>query len=165
MPIPQGTLPTAPVVLGTPIPQESLPTTPSVPPQGHRRGRYTRQGTQPRERQFNQSIDPPFTEDLNLPALGEEDQAPVREFYTALNDDKMHSCLRCQERWFDMKRNSLQICSRYIGRDRKRAPDEPYFFSATNNLDFGEVPGNLPDLTMVEEMLIARIHVHVKQRP
>ncbi|XP_044714777.1 ATP-dependent DNA helicase PIF1 [Hirsutella rhossiliensis] len=61
-----------------------------------------------------------------------------------------------------MKRNSLKICSRCIGRDRKKTPHEPYFFSAANNLDFGEVPGNLPDLTMVEEMLIARVHVHVK---
>ncbi|RTE67827.1 hypothetical protein BHE90_017799, partial [Fusarium euwallaceae] len=118
-PIPQDTLPTAPVVLGTPIPQESLPTTPSLLPQGHRRGRYTRQGTfnprsrpQPQERQFDQIVDPPFTGDLNLPALSEEDQALVREFYTALNDDKMHSCIRCREHWFDMKRNSLKVCSR-----------------------------------------------------
>ncbi|KAH7109145.1 hypothetical protein EDB81DRAFT_429060 [Dactylonectria macrodidyma] len=62
----------------------------------------------------------------------------------------MHSCIHCREHWFDMKRNSLQICSRCIGRDRERAPDEPYFFSATNNLDFGEVPGNLPDLTFLQ---------------
>ncbi|KAM4063728.1 hypothetical protein HRG_012510 [Hirsutella rhossiliensis] len=61
-----------------------------------------------------------------------------------------------------MKRISLKIYSRCIGRDRKKAPDEPYFFSATSNLDFREVPGNLPDPTMAEEMLIARIHVHVK---
>ncbi|KAM4060930.1 ATP-dependent DNA helicase PIF1 [Hirsutella rhossiliensis] len=61
-----------------------------------------------------------------------------------------------------MKRNSLKICSRCIGRDRKKAPNEPYFFSAANHLDFGEIPANLPDLTMVEEMLIARVHVHVK---
>ncbi|XP_044723694.1 ATP-dependent DNA helicase PIF1 [Hirsutella rhossiliensis] len=74
----------------------------------------------------------------------------------------MQSCIRCQERWFDMKRNSLKICSRCIGRDRKKAPNEPYFFSAANHLDFGEIPANLPDLTMVEEMLIARVHVHVK---
>ncbi|KAJ3455383.1 hypothetical protein MRS44_013983 [Fusarium solani] len=161
-PISQSTLPTPPVVLGTPLPQESLPTTPSLLPQGHRRGRYARQGTQPQERQFNQIVDPPFTGDLNLPALSEEDQALVREFYTALNNDKMHSCLRCQERWFDMKQNSLGICSRCISRDRERTPNEPYFFSAANNLDFGEVPGNLPGLTMVEEMLIARVHVHVK---
>ncbi|KAH7112620.1 hypothetical protein B0J13DRAFT_488805, partial [Dactylonectria estremocensis] len=103
-PIPQGTLPTAPVVLGTPISQESFPATPSLLPQGHCRGRYTRQGTfnprprpEPQERQFDQIVDPPFTGDLNLPALSEEDQALVREFYTALNDDKMHSCIRCRE--------------------------------------------------------------------
>ncbi|KAH6982410.1 hypothetical protein EDB80DRAFT_592980, partial [Ilyonectria destructans] len=96
-PIPQGTLPTAPVVLGTPIPRESFPTTPSLLPQGHRRGRYTRQGAHAQERQFDQIVDPPFTADLNLPALSEEDQALVREFYTALNDDKMHSCIRCRE--------------------------------------------------------------------
>ncbi|KAM4062077.1 hypothetical protein HRG_013537 [Hirsutella rhossiliensis] len=33
--------------------------------------------------------------DLNLPVLSEEDQELMREFYTALNDDKMHSCIRC----------------------------------------------------------------------
>ncbi|KAH6973932.1 hypothetical protein EDB80DRAFT_742755, partial [Ilyonectria destructans] len=113
-PIPQGTLPTAPVVLGTPLPQESFPTTPSLLSQSHRRGRYTRQGAHAQERQFDQIVDPPFTGDLNLPALSEEDQALVREFYTALNDDKMHSCIRCREHWFDMKRNSLKICSRCI---------------------------------------------------
>ncbi|EEU38460.1 uncharacterized protein NECHADRAFT_88634 [Fusarium vanettenii 77-13-4] len=161
-PIPQGTLPTPPVVLGTPIPQESFPTTPSLLPQGHRRGRYTRQSAHAEERQFDQIVDPPFIGDLNLPALSEEDQALVREFYTALNDDQMHSCIRCREHWFDMKRNSLKICSRCISRDRERTPNEPYFFSAANNLDFGEVPGNLPGLIMVEEMLIARVHVHVK---
>ncbi|RTE68110.1 hypothetical protein BHE90_017513, partial [Fusarium euwallaceae] len=118
-PIPEGTLPTVPVVLGTPIPQESLPATPPLLPQGHRRGRYTRQGIvnprprpQLQERQFDQIVDPPFTGDLDLPALSEEDQALVQEFYTALDDDKMHSCIRCREHWFDMKRNSLKVCSR-----------------------------------------------------
>lgn len=94
-PIPPSTLSAAPVVLGTPIPQESLPITPSLPPQNKRRGRYTRQRTfnprpwpQPQERQFNQIVDSPFTGDLNLPPLSEEDQVLVREFYSALNDDK-----------------------------------------------------------------------------
>ncbi|KJZ70103.1 hypothetical protein HIM_10506 [Hirsutella minnesotensis 3608] len=167
--IPQGTLPTAPVVLGTPILEDPPPTTPSTLPQAHRRGRYTRQGTsnprtrpQPQERQFDRIVDPPLTGDLTLPALSEEDQVLVRAFHTALTEDKMHSCIRCKERWFDMKRNGLKVCSRCISRDGKRGPNEPYFFSAANNLDFGEVPGNLPDLTMVEEMLIARVHVHVK---
>ncbi|KJZ69477.1 hypothetical protein HIM_11139 [Hirsutella minnesotensis 3608] len=164
-PIPQDILPTAPVapvVLGTPIPEQSLPTTPSFLPRGHRRGRYTRQGAQAQERQFDRIVDPPLTGDLSLPALSEEYQVLVREFHTALTEDKMHSCIRCKERWFDMKLNGLKICSRCISRDGKRGPNEPFFFSAANNLDFGEVPGNLPDLTMVEEMLIARVHVHVK---
>ena len=108
-PIPQNTLPTPLVVLDTPLPQESLPTAPSLVQQGHRRGRYIRQNPQPQERQFNQKVDPPFIGDLNLPALSEEDQALVREFYTALNEDKMHNCIRCHELWFHMKRNSLGI--------------------------------------------------------
>lgn len=148
-------------MLGTPIPQESLPPTPSLPPQARRRGCYARLSSQPQERQFDQIVDPPFTGELNLPGLSEEYQALVRQFYTSLNGDKMHRCLRCKERWFDMKRNSLSICSRCRSRDRKRASDEPYFFSAANNLDFREVPNNLPDLMMVEEMLIARVHVYV----
>ncbi|KAH7119472.1 hypothetical protein B0J13DRAFT_457717, partial [Dactylonectria estremocensis] len=168
-PIPRGTLPTAPVVLGTPISQESFPTTLSLLPQGHHRGRYTRQGTfnpwsrpQPQERQFDQIVDPPLTADLNLPVFSEEDQTLVQEFYTALTNDKMHSCIRCQERWFDMKRNSSKSCSCCISQDKERAPNEPYFFSTANNLNFGEVPGNLPNLTIVKEMLIARVHVHMK---
>ncbi|KPM41462.1 hypothetical protein AK830_g5074 [Neonectria ditissima] len=54
-----------------------------------------------------------------LPALSEEeeDQALVRDFYTALDEDKMRSCIRCQEHWLDMKRNSFKICSRCVSRD------------------------------------------------
>ncbi|EEU33917.1 uncharacterized protein NECHADRAFT_55879, partial [Fusarium vanettenii 77-13-4] len=105
-----------------------------------------------------------FIGDLDLPALSEEDWALVREFYTALNDDKMHSCICCREYWFDMKKNSLGVCSRCISRDRERTADEPYFFSAANSLDFGEVPGNLPSLMIVKEMLIARVYVYVKYK-
>jgi hypothetical protein len=36
------------------------------------------------------------------------------------------------------------------------------FFSEENNLHFGDVPTHLPELTQVEEMLIARVHVHVQ---
>ncbi|PTB48151.1 hypothetical protein M431DRAFT_35782, partial [Trichoderma harzianum CBS 226.95] len=91
------------VVLGTPIPRSTQSTTPVVvlstpiPPQARRRGRYARQSSQPQERQFDQIVDPPFTGDLNLPALSKEDQGLGQQFYTALNDDKMQSCPRCQE--------------------------------------------------------------------
>ncbi|KAM4062456.1 PIF1-like helicase [Hirsutella rhossiliensis] len=53
------------------------------------------------------------------------------------------------------------ICSRCYRKDDKRGPDEPYFFSAENLLDFGPVPTRLPELTPTEEALIARVHVHV----
>ncbi|KJK85038.1 hypothetical protein H633G_11133 [Metarhizium anisopliae BRIP 53284] len=53
------------------------------------------------------------------------------------------------------------ICSRCYRKDEKRGPDEPYFFSAENHLDFGPVPTRLPELTPTEESLIARVHVHV----
>ncbi|KAM4062414.1 ATP-dependent DNA helicase PIF1 [Hirsutella rhossiliensis] len=53
------------------------------------------------------------------------------------------------------------ICSRCYRKDEKRGPDEPYFFSAENQLDFGPVPTRLPELTPTEEALIARVHVHV----
>ncbi|KAG4268366.1 hypothetical protein FPRO04_12472 [Fusarium proliferatum] len=39
---------------------------------------------------------------------------------------------------------------------------EPYFWSRDNNLDPGDIPLELPELTQVEEMLICRVHVHVQ---
>ncbi|EEU39851.1 uncharacterized protein NECHADRAFT_39403, partial [Fusarium vanettenii 77-13-4] len=105
-----------------------------------------------------------FIGDLDLLALSEEDWALMREFYIALNDDKMYSYIRCREYWFNMKKNSLGVYSRCISRDRERTADEPYFFSAANSLNFGEVPGNLPSLTMVKEMLIARVYIYVKYK-
>ncbi|KAJ2966261.1 hypothetical protein NQ176_g10232 [Zarea fungicola] len=53
------------------------------------------------------------------------------------------------------------ICSRCYRKDGKRGPDDPPFFSAENQLDFGPVPARLPELTPTEEALIARVHVHV----
>ncbi|KAJ3459135.1 hypothetical protein MRS44_015208 [Fusarium solani] len=42
-------------------------------------------------------------------------------------------------------------------------PDPPFVEGdLDNNLDPGEVPEDLPELTQVEEMLIARVHVHVQ---
>ena len=50
-------------------------------------------------------------------------------------------------------------------RNQPGQPPLPYFYSAANKLDFGEVPlqlAQLGELTPVEEMLIARVHVHVQ---
>src|SRR3981081_539755 len=50
-------------------------------------------------------------------------------------------------------------------RNHPSQPPLPYFYSAANKLYFGEVPpqlAQLGELTPVEEMLIARVHVKVQ---
>jgi hypothetical protein len=84
-----------------------------------------------------------------------------REFDEALAAEKMQRCLRCKERWFDIKLMADGICKRCHDKDDKKRQDEPLFFSAENKLDFGTVPPQLPQLEPLEELLIARVHVSV----
>ena len=105
--------------------------------------------------------DPAWTGDLDACALTDCDRATLREFWTKLDNDQMEYCSRCRECWFQIEMDYDGICSRCYRKDEKRGPDEPYFFSAENQLDFGPVPTRLPELTPTEEALIARVHVHV----
>ncbi|KJK85270.1 hypothetical protein H633G_10889, partial [Metarhizium anisopliae BRIP 53284] len=105
--------------------------------------------------------DPVWNGDLDACALTDRDKATLREFWTKLDNDQMEYCSRCRECWFQMEIDYDGICSRCYRKDEKRGPDEPYFFSAENQLDFGPVPTRLPELTPTEEALIARVHVHV----
>ena len=75
----------------------------------------------------------------------------------------MDYCGRCHERWFDMKLDADHVCRRCHNKDKAKHPDEPFFFSAANHLDFGLEPAELglPELGLIEEMCIARVHVHV----
>jgi ATP-dependent DNA helicase PIF1 len=70
----------------------------------------------------------------------------------------METCSRCQERWFemDLKHN---VCHRCFNRDRGNKT--PFLMSADNEMDPGELPAHLPELTQVEEMIIARSHVQM----
>ena len=103
---------------------------------------------------------PPWEQDLQSLAVQEEDHLLLKRFWTALETEQMEYCHRCREQWFDMCLKD-GICKRCISRDKIRRPDEPYFFSHENRLDFGVVPAHLPQLTQVEEMLIARVYVFV----
>ncbi|KAK8912669.1 hypothetical protein VCV18_012348 [Metarhizium anisopliae] len=105
--------------------------------------------------------DPVWNGDLDACALTDRDKATLREFWTKLDNDQMEYCSRCRECWFQMEIDYEGICSRCYRKDEKRGPDEPYFFSAENHLDFGPVPTRLPELTPTEEALVARVHVHV----
>ncbi|KAF2706208.1 hypothetical protein K504DRAFT_438267, partial [Pleomassaria siparia CBS 279.74] len=60
--------------------------------------------------------------------------------------------------------NNDNICTACVKIDKDLDEDEPYLFSAANNLDPGSVPSRLPPLTQIEEMLIARVQCFVEVR-
>lgn len=60
-----------------------------------------------------------------------------------------------------MRQNSRRVCARCIRADKG---DPVHQFGAENLLQLHEVPVHLPELTQIEEMLIARVHVFVEVR-
>jgi hypothetical protein len=74
----------------------------------------------------------------------------------------MEHCTRCREAWFKMNLRD-DICARYHRIDRQRKPEEPFLFNSDNSLGPGSL-ANLPALTQVEEMLIARVYVFIEIR-
>jgi hypothetical protein len=71
---------------------------------------------------------------------------------------KMETCIRCKERWFLMDLKN-EICHTCFLRDKGNKT--PFLMSADNEMDPGEIPAHLPELTQVEEMIIARSHVQM----
>ena len=71
----------------------------------------------------------------------------------------METCIRCRERWFamDLKEDVCHACYLRDQKDRKT----PFLMSTENEMDPGEVPADLPELTQIEEMVIARCHVQM----
>ena len=62
-----------------------------------------------------------------------------------------------------MERNNIGIYKAYIkDADGLKDLTLPPLFSKSNGLDPGPVPGFLPILTAVEELLIARVYVHLE---
>ncbi|KAK0710204.1 hypothetical protein B0T26DRAFT_724333 [Lasiosphaeria miniovina] len=62
------------------------------------------------------------------------------EFDEALAVEKMQYCLRCKRRWFDVELKPDGVCKHCHDKDDKKRGDEPFFFSANNNSDFGSIP-------------------------
>lgn len=79
-----------------------------------------------------------------------------------MEDIQMETCQRCQERGFSMGLKD-GICHRCYLRDidNRKRPVTPFLMSAENNMDPGVVPSHLPELSQVEEMVIARAHVQM----
>ena len=75
---------------------------------------------------------------------------------------RLETCVRCNERGFAMGLKD-EVCHRCFLRDTdaKKRPVTPFLMSVTNMMDPGPVPAHLPELTQVEEMVIARAHVQM----
>jgi hypothetical protein len=71
---------------------------------------------------------------------------------------QMETCLRCRERWFEMDLKD-GICHSCFLRDKR--DQTPFLMTAENEMDPGDMPAHLPELTQVEEMIIARSHVQM----
>ncbi|OJD24648.1 hypothetical protein ACJ73_03984 [Blastomyces percursus] len=112
------------------------------------------------------AADPPLNMNsptvLQDPALTTRDWECVQNFHRSLAGHTMESCIRCNRTWFDLHLKH-DVCARCHKLDRNLEQDEPFFYSLENNLYPGDVP-NLPSLSQVEEMLIARVHVFVEIR-
>jgi hypothetical protein len=82
----------------------------------------------------------------------------IQSFHKAMAAVEMETCSRCQERWFemDLKHN---VCHRCFNRDKGNKM--PFLMSADNEMNPGELPAHLPELTQVDEMIIARSHVQM----
>jgi hypothetical protein len=70
----------------------------------------------------------------------------------------MELCIRCKNRWFliGLQDGAYHSCFLY---NKNTGDGVPFLISKENYMDPGAVPGHLPALTQIEEMLIARCHV------
>jgi hypothetical protein len=70
----------------------------------------------------------------------------------------METSSRCKERWFamDLKGEVSHAC--FL---RDKGKKTPFLMSTENEMDPGELPTYLPELTQVEEIIIALSHVQM----
>ncbi|KAI1100693.1 hypothetical protein F4804DRAFT_335965 [Jackrogersella minutella] len=109
-------------------------------------------------RPFNEPL-PEFRGNAQECPLSEEDLRTKRRFDESLAAKLMVECLRCKEKWLDIKLKGDGVCVRYHTKDDKKRADAPFLYSAENKLDFGDVPAFLPQLELLEELLIARVYL------
>src|SRR5467141_3178521 len=77
----------------------------------------------------------------------------IRDFHKELDEVRMETCSWCQEHWFAMDLKD-GICHSCFLRDKGNKT--PFLMSAENEMDPGELPTHLPELSQVEEMVIAQ---------
>ena len=102
---------------------------------------------------------------LDDPAISDKDRRLIGQFYKALNKERMESCKICNRYWFrlDIHREECASCRN----DRIKYSLESDWiplYGTENNMNPGTMPSELPRLTDIEEMLIARVHVLMEIR-
>jgi Helitron helicase-like domain at N-terminus/PIF1-like helicase len=90
-----------------------------------------------------------------------------QSFHHVLRGNKFEYCARCKEDWLEMDMDCNGICHKCRTKDSPKRGIEPccQFFSAANNADPGpKIPtgSGLVEMTMIEECIIARCHVHMQ---
>src|ERR1700722_5502351 len=79
----------------------------------------------------------------------------------------METCSCCKKRWFQMglatEGGNIGVYKACIkDADSLKNLTLPPLFGERNRLNLGPIPGFLPILTAVEELLIARVYVHLQ---
>ena len=78
----------------------------------------------------------------------------------------METCSRYKEQWFQIglaiEGNNIGIYKACIkDANSFKDPTLPPLFSKSNGFNLGPIPGFLPILTAVEELLIARVYIYL----
>ncbi len=95
---------------------------------------------------------------LQEPAVSEEHWGYITDFYERLPQIKCEECTICNKNWYNLKVEN-GVCSQCCQQVKN---SQPALFTAANHLNVGAVPPHLPQLTQIEEQLIAQVHVHLQ---
>ena len=90
----------------------------------------------------------------------------IKKFRSILQAEHIETYSRCKERWFQIglatEGNNIGVYKACV-KDANTLKDLtlPPLFGKSNRLDPGPVPGFLPILTVVEELLITRVYIYL----
>ncbi|KAH0033008.1 hypothetical protein KCU78_g2545, partial [Aureobasidium melanogenum] len=92
--------------------------------------------------------------------LTRSDRDLLATFQASLTNARMVACSRCRRHALDMPVNAQGVCDPCTAKDanKDKVPGTPYCFSVENHMVPRKTPGNLPKLTLVEQLLISVSH-------
>jgi hypothetical protein len=102
---------------------------------------------------------------LNTDALLDSDKVLVTKFYREIAKIHVDTCNTCNRTWFGLDVFNSE-CSDCLDDRMKNSTTEGFvpLFGRLNNLDPGPMPPELPTLSPIEEMLLARVHIFMEVR-